>query len=79
MKLINTIYEARMRQGFTQAEFARMIGIGQSHYSRIESGKIKPSIDLVEKMLLRLNLKVAPRTSEDVQADQHYAKTYRKK
>jgi transcriptional regulator with XRE-family HTH domain len=67
MKIIDTIYEARMKKGFTQAEFARMVGISQPHYSQIEAGKIKPGLDLLERMLFKLNLKVVPRTHKDVE------------
>jgi transcriptional regulator with XRE-family HTH domain len=66
-KLIDIIYETRMRTGLTQAEFARMIGISQPYYSRIERGDVQPGIELVEKMMFRLNLKVVPRTIEDVE------------
>jgi len=65
-KLIDIIYETRMRTGLTQAEFARMIGISQPHYSRIERGQVQPRIELVDRMMFRLNLKVVPRTAEDV-------------
>lgn len=33
------IMEARNRRGYTQTEFAELIGVSQSHYSYLELGK----------------------------------------
>jgi len=56
--IIETIKETRKKKHITQYEFAEMLGIGPAHYCRIEAGKIKPRVDLVEKMLKILKLKI---------------------
>jgi len=56
--IIETIKETRKKKHITQYEFAEMLGIGAAHYCRIEAGKIKPRVDLVEKMLKILKLKI---------------------
>lgn len=33
----------RLQQGLTQAEAARMLGIGESSYAILESGRLKPT------------------------------------
>ena len=54
--IIEKIKETRIKKYITQADFAEMIDIHPSHYCRIEAGKIKPGVDLVEKMLIKLKL-----------------------
>jgi len=56
--IIETIKETRKKKHITQYEFAEMLGIGAAHYCRIEAGKIKPRVDLIEKMLKVLKLKI---------------------
>lgn len=63
--IIKVIYETRMREGYNQTEFARMIGISQPYMSKIESGDIEPGLKLIERMMMRLCLKVVPKTKED--------------
>jgi len=56
--IIETIKDTRKKKHITQYEFAEMLGIGAAHYCRIEAGKIKPRVDLIEKMLKILKLKI---------------------
>jgi len=56
--IIETIKDTRKKKHITQYEFAEMLGIGAAHYCRIEAGKIKPRVDLIEKMLKVLKLKI---------------------
>jgi len=58
MKIIDKIKLTRILKGYSQTEFAERIGISQSHYSRIESGSLRPNIELVEKILDALELNI---------------------
>ena len=68
---MTNIHEQRMEQGYTQAEVARMVGISQAQYSRIESGKSDPPLSLVIKICKRLGMTIEmrPRTADDVNKD----------
>lgn len=46
----NRIKELRKENRLTQERLALMVGIEQSHLSRIESGSRNPSFDLLEKI-----------------------------
>lgn len=42
--------------GFNQAEFSKILGIGQSHVSLIEAGKRQPSRELIEELAAALKI-----------------------
>lgn len=44
----------RRREGMTQAELCRAIGISQSHLSKIETGEILPNLELAFRIADRL-------------------------
>lgn len=46
----------RVQMNCTQAEFGGKIGVSQPTISAIEAGKLKPSIDMVEKLANRFGL-----------------------
>ncbi len=46
----------RKTQGLTQTQFAKILGITATHYSRIETGQSNPSFEIMEK--LKINFKV---------------------
>lgn len=50
--------ELRERKNLTQAELARKIGVNRSYISRIESGKSKPSLALLERIANELGISV---------------------
>jgi transcriptional regulator with XRE-family HTH domain len=50
------IKEIRKTRGLTQAKLAEMVDIEQKHVSRIESAINYPSIDLLEKLQVALNV-----------------------
>jgi transcriptional regulator with XRE-family HTH domain len=62
------IREVRLRHGLSQRRLAVRAGAGQAWISRIEQGKISPSIESLERLLLvmgeTLNLQ-AERSLED--------------
>lgn len=51
MILRNLICEARKRAGLTQVELAERAGVPQSTVARIESGRQRPSTDMVERLV----------------------------
>jgi len=48
-QLARTLIEARTRAGLTQTELARRMKTSQSYVARIESGKVRPSTDSLER------------------------------
>ena len=49
--------EMRKRAGYTQAEFAKMVGVARTTYAEYEQGKIQPPLDKIDRMcrLFRLS------------------------
>lgn len=64
----------RQKQGYTQAEIARMAGITQAGYSRMETGKADPSLKLLKRIgkylgftvELKDKIIIRDRTADDV-------------
>ena len=50
MNIADKIKTARTNKGLSQKEIAITIGIDQAQYSRIESGKVEPTLSSLEKM-----------------------------
>lgn len=50
MNIGKSIKELRKRNNLTQVNFAKAIGVTGSYVSLIESGKKKPSLDVLEKI-----------------------------
>jgi transcriptional regulator with XRE-family HTH domain len=50
------IKELRKARGFTQEQFAEMIGVEPRHVSRMEGGYTAPSINRLEKIAEALNI-----------------------
>ena len=46
-----SLKEARKSRGVSQNELARRTGIPQPYISRIESGRISPSLDYMDRLL----------------------------
>lgn len=55
----------RVEGGFSQKKFANMIGITQSHLSKIERGKVNLQIDLLIKIANSLDKNLFVRISND--------------
>lgn len=56
MQLANNIREQRKLQHFSQESFSKYLKIARRNYGDIETGKINPSILLLMKIALGLNL-----------------------
>lgn len=48
-QLARTLIAARTRAGLSQTELARRMKTSQSYIARIESGKVRPSTDALER------------------------------
>lgn len=49
-KLSNRIRTLRRRQGLTQAQLAKLIGVAQPYITEIEKGRKRPSVEVLEKL-----------------------------
>lgn len=53
------INKARVDRGLTQEQVANLLGISRATYNSIETGKSKPSVDVIERLAARLNVPIA--------------------
>lgn len=53
------IKELRKIRGLTQEKFAEILNIDPKHLSRIECGKTQPSLNLLKKMAVYLDIKIS--------------------
>ena len=58
LRPIYQLIRRRIDQGLTQAELAERVGTTQSSIARLESGKHKPSLQMLEKVAEALGCKV---------------------
>jgi len=65
---VNRIRYCRLRAGLTQEELAARAGISQPALARIESGRVIPRIDTVERILRAcgMTLEAVPRAGEGI-------------
>lgn len=59
----------RTNKGLSQKEVAVSIGIDQAQYSRIESGKVEPTLSSLEKIADALGVKVGEFFNEGLPVD----------
>jgi len=59
------IIDLRIAVGVSTNKLAKIAGIGQSTLSDIESGKVKPSIDTLEKICISLGVSLAEFFTEE--------------
>jgi transcriptional regulator with XRE-family HTH domain len=52
----------RERTGLTQVELAARLGVASQHINMIESGKKKPSLDVLQRLGSELGLEITVRT-----------------
>ncbi|QZY55781.1 helix-turn-helix domain-containing protein [Crassaminicella profunda] len=57
-KLVREIVRYRKERNLTQKELAEIIGTKQSAISRLESGRMNPSVDFLVKVANALNMKL---------------------
>lgn len=50
IECVRALVEARKTQNLTQKELSERTGIRQSNLSRIESGKCKPTLEMLQKI-----------------------------
>ena len=58
MQLARRLSELRTARGLTQAEFGTRVGLAYTYISRLENGRIGPSIALLEKLAEGLEVEV---------------------
>ena len=46
-EIVSHLKEARVKKQFSQSELAAKLGIPQSHVSKIESGRVNPTLGIV--------------------------------
>jgi len=62
-ELVITLKKAREKAGLRQRELAEKVGVPQSHISKIETGKISPTISILIQIarILRFELMAVPK------------------
>jgi ribosome-binding protein aMBF1 (putative translation factor) len=58
IEFANSILEARIDQGLSQAELAELVGTKQANISRIEAGIANPTFGLMERMTKALGIEI---------------------
>ena len=66
MKLNEKIKRFRKEKGMSQAEMADMTGVHKAHFSRIERGKVQPSIELLKRIAKALDVTTDYLLNEEV-------------
>jgi transcriptional regulator with XRE-family HTH domain len=61
---VTKIKIARLERGLRQWDVARQVGISESYLSKIETGRVKPDPNLLEKIAIALDVPVR-QISED--------------
>jgi len=56
--LISKLIEVRLKSGVSQADLARKIGTKQSAIARLESGRVNPTVDFLDKISTALGRKL---------------------
>ena len=69
MNVDEKIKTFRTNKGLSQKEVAVSIGIDQAQYSRIESGKVEPTLSSLEKIAEALGIEVAELFSKQQPTD----------
>lgn len=69
MIVAERIKNIRMSKSLSQKEVALSIGINQAQYSRIESGKVEPTLSSLEKIADALSVSVSDFLSKDKSYD----------
>jgi len=69
MNVAEKIKEIRTNKGLSQKEVALSVGIDQAQYSRIESGKVEPTLSSLEKIADALGIKVVELFNDEKTVD----------
>ena len=68
MGITDNIKKYRKEKGWSQSELAKQIGTTLSHINRIETGKYKPSLDVLMKLANVLGVSVDQLVSEQTES-----------
>jgi len=60
----DAVIRERLRKGWSQAELARKAGTKQANISRIEAGLANPTLHLIQKLCIALNLGIQFKSGE---------------
>src|SRR5205814_8554689 len=55
--IVRKIIDFRIKEGLTQGQLAKFVGVSQQHISKIENGEFS-SVSTLEKVLLRIGMTV---------------------
>lgn len=70
VKLISSnIQRLRELKNFSQKEVAAAMGIPQGQYSRVENGKVEPSISTLDKLAIALDVSITEFFKADMDVD----------
>jgi transcriptional regulator with XRE-family HTH domain len=69
IQIADKIKKHRTIKGLSQKEIAISLGIDQAQYSRIESGKVEPTLSSLEKIADALNVKLTELFDENITLD----------
>ena len=58
MNINNTLRRHREKAGLTQSQLAKMVGIVEAHYQKLEYGSSEPRATLTRKLAKALNVSV---------------------
>lgn len=61
----NRIKQVRTAKNLSQKEIALKVGIDQAQYSRMESGKVEPTLSSLEKIAGALDVKISELLDEE--------------
>ena len=59
VQIISAVIEARKEKGLSQQELADLTGVKQPAIARLENGKLRPSVDTLNRLLIPLGKKIA--------------------
>lgn len=57
-EFFSLLKQAREKSGMSQGQLARKIDVKQSAISRLEAGRVNPTLNFLKKVILALNLKL---------------------
>lgn len=56
-KIAQKLKQVRLQNGMSQAGLAEKAGINSNYYAKIERSEIKPSVEILEKIIKALGVK----------------------
>lgn len=56
-KIAQKLKQVRLQKGLSQAGLAEKSGINSNYYAKIERSEIKPSVEILEKIIKALGVK----------------------